>query len=87
MPPSLPNCPASADAAPDLSEIMTAQMLLELAIGEVEADAKRNQHSRQTVDAPSIQSAQGTEPAHEPRMASNAAVHSRDFAPRRFSPN
>jgi hypothetical protein len=56
-------------------------MLLELAIGELEAAAHRNQHSRQTIDAPSTHSPQGTEPAR----ASKAAVHSRDFAPRSFA--
>jgi hypothetical protein len=75
----------SADVAPDLSDMMTAQMLLELAIGEVEADAQRHQHCRQTVDAPSTHSPQGTKSAHEPKMASKAALHSRDFAPRSFA--
>jgi hypothetical protein len=38
----------------DPSDIMAAQMLLELAIGEVEADAQRDEPTRQTKDAPSM---------------------------------
>ena len=57
----------------DPSDIMAAQMLLELAIGEVEADAQRD--SRQTTDAPSTASPRGTKLAREQRMASKAAVH------------
>jgi hypothetical protein len=63
------------DAYPalDMSDIMAAQMLLELAIGEVEADAQRD--SRQTMDASSTASPRGTKLAREQRMASKAAVH------------
>ncbi len=48
----------------DPSDIMAAQMLLELAIGEVEAEAQRDQHSRRTINArstpsPPIQPARG----------------------------
>jgi len=71
----------SAYPALDLSDIMAAQMLLELGIGEVEADAQRDQHSRQTIDDPSTASPRGTKPAREQKWASKAAVHSRDFAP------
>ena len=49
----------------DHSDIMAAQMLLELAIGEVEADAQRDQHSRRTINAPSMASPR-TQPVHEP---------------------
>jgi hypothetical protein len=42
-----------ADPALNPSDIMAAQMLLELAIGEVEADAQRDQRALQTMDAPS----------------------------------
>jgi hypothetical protein len=56
-----------ADPALDPSDIMAAQMLLELAIGEVEADAQRDQHSRQTIDAPSM-----AWPAREGRRRQNA---------------
>jgi hypothetical protein len=65
-----------ADPALDPSDIMAAQMLLELAIGEVEADAQRDQRARQTVDAPSTAWPPDTEPGREPET-----VHSRDFAP------
>jgi hypothetical protein len=41
----------SAYPAQHASDIMAAQMFLELAIGEVEADAQRDLHSRQTIDA------------------------------------
>jgi hypothetical protein len=63
------------DAYPalDMSDMMAAQMLLELAIGEVEADAQRD--SRQTMDASSTASPRGTKLAREQRMASKAAVH------------
>jgi hypothetical protein len=60
----------------DPSDIMAAQMLLELAIGEVEADVQRDQHARQTMDAPSTAWPPDTEPGREPET-----VHSRDFAP------
>jgi hypothetical protein len=60
----------------DPSDIMAAQMLLELAIGEVEADAQRDQRARQTMDAPSTAWPPDTEPGREPET-----VHSRDFAP------
>jgi hypothetical protein len=40
----------------DPSDIMGAQMLLELAIGEVEAEAQRDERARQTMDAPSMAS-------------------------------
>jgi len=53
----------------DPSDIMAAQMLLELAIGEVEADAERDQRARQTMHAPST----AWPPSREPEM-----VHSRD---------
>jgi hypothetical protein len=43
-----------ADPALDPSDIMAAQMLMELAIGEVEADAQRDQCALQTMDAPSM---------------------------------
>jgi hypothetical protein len=56
-----------ASPALDRSDIMAAQMLLELAIGEVEADAQRDQHSRQTIDAPSV-----TWPAREGMRRQNA---------------
>jgi hypothetical protein len=36
------------------SDIMAAQMLLELAIGEIEADAQRDERAGQTMDAPSM---------------------------------
>jgi hypothetical protein len=49
----------------DHSDIMAAQMLLELAIGEVEAGAQGDQHSRRTINAPSMASPR-TQPAHEP---------------------
>jgi hypothetical protein len=65
----------SAYPAPDLSDIMAAQMLLELAIGEVEADAQRDQRSWQTMDAPSTAWLCGTEPARESKIAGTAAVH------------
>jgi hypothetical protein len=65
-----------ADPALDPSDIMAAQMLLELAIGEVEADAQRDQRALQTMDAPSTARPPDTEPGSEP-----ATVHSRDFAP------
>jgi hypothetical protein len=68
----------SADPALDPSDIMAPQMLLELAIGEVEADAQRDQRSRQTMDAPSTASPRRT---RGPKMASEAAIRSRDFAP------
>jgi hypothetical protein len=55
----------------DPSDIMAAQMLLELAIGEVEADAQRDQRARQTMDAPSTAWPPDTEPGREPE-----AVHS-----------
>jgi hypothetical protein len=71
----------SAYPALDLSDIMAAQMLLELAIGEVEADAQRAQDSWQAIDARSTASPRGTKLARGQRRASNAAVHSRDFAP------
>jgi hypothetical protein len=57
----------------DPSDIMAAQMLLELAIGEVEADEERYQRARQTMDAPSTAWPPDTEPSREPEM-----VHSRD---------
>jgi hypothetical protein len=41
-----------AHPALDPSDIMGAQMLLELAIGEVEADAQRDQPALRTMDAP-----------------------------------
>jgi hypothetical protein len=66
----------SADPALDASDIMAAQMLLELAIGEVEADAQRDQRSRLLMDAPSTASPPGTEPGRKPKT-----VHLRDFAP------
>jgi hypothetical protein len=47
------------------SDIMAAQMLLELAIGEVEAGEQRDQHSRRTINAPSMASPR-TQTAHEP---------------------
>jgi hypothetical protein len=53
------------------SDIMAAQMALELAIGEVEADAQR-----QTMGAPSAAWPSDTEPGRDPET-----VHSRDFAP------
>jgi hypothetical protein len=49
----------------DHSDIMAAQMLLELAIGEVEAGEQRDQHSRPTINAPSRASPR-THTAHEP---------------------
>jgi hypothetical protein len=65
----------------DASDIMAAQMLLELAIGEVEADAQRDQHSRRTTASPR------TDPAREPNMRGKTSVHSRSFeAPRRRAP-
>jgi hypothetical protein len=57
----------------DPSDIMAAQMLLELAIGEVEADAQRDQRAGQTMDAPSTAWPSDTELGREPEM-----VHSRD---------
>jgi len=57
----------------DPSDIMAAQMLLELAIGEVEADAERDQRARQTMDAPSTAWPPAPKPSREPEM-----VHSRD---------
>jgi hypothetical protein len=51
-----------ADPALDPSDIMAAQMLLELAIGEVEADAQRDQRALQTMDAPSTAWPPDTEP-------------------------
>jgi hypothetical protein len=65
-----------ADPAPDPSDIMAAQMLLELAIGEVEADAQRDQRALQTMDGPSTAWPPDTESGREPET-----VHSRDFAP------
>jgi hypothetical protein len=65
-----------ADPALNPSDIMAAQMLLELAIGEVEADAQRDQRALQTMDAPSSAGPPDTEPGREPET-----VHSRDFAP------
>jgi hypothetical protein len=65
-----------ADPALDPSDIMAAQMLLELAIGEVEADAQRDQRALQTMDAPSMAWPPDTELGREPET-----VHSRDFAP------
>jgi hypothetical protein len=65
-----------ADPALDPSDIMAAQMLLELAIGEVEADAQRDQRALQAMDAPSMAWPPDTELGREPE-----AVHSRDFAP------
>ena len=62
----------------DHSDVMAAQMMLELAIGEVEADPQRDQRSRQTMDAPSTASPRRT---RGPKMASEAAIRSRDFAP------
>jgi hypothetical protein len=49
----------------DHSDIMAAQMLLELAIGEVEAGAQGDQRSRRTINAPSMASPR-SQPAHEP---------------------
>jgi hypothetical protein len=57
----------------DPSDIMAAQMLLELAIGHVEADTQRDQRARQTMDAPSTAWPPDTEPGREPET-----VHSRD---------
>jgi hypothetical protein len=57
----------------DPSDIMAAQMLLELAIGEVEADAQRDERARQAMDAPSMTWPPDTEPGREPEMD-----HSRD---------
>jgi hypothetical protein len=51
-----------ADPAPHPSDIMAAQMLLELAIGEVEADAQRDQRALQTMDAQSTAWPPDTEP-------------------------
>jgi hypothetical protein len=65
-----------ADPALDPSDIMAAQMLLELAIGEVEADAQRDQRALQAMDAPATAWPPDTEPGREPET-----VHSRDFAP------
>jgi hypothetical protein len=65
-------------AAP--SDIMAAQMLLELAIGEVEADAQRDRHPWRTINAPSTGSPRAY-PAREP-MPGKAAVHSRSFEAR-----
>ncbi len=42
-----------AEPALDRSDIMAAQMSLELAIGEVEADAQREQRARAVLDGPS----------------------------------
>ena len=42
-----------AEPALDQSDIMAAQMSLELAIGEVEADAQREQRARAVLDGPS----------------------------------
>jgi hypothetical protein len=64
-----------ADPAPHPSDIMAAQMLLELAIGEVEADAQRDQRALQTMDARSTAWPPDTEPGRGPET-----VHSRDFA-------
>jgi hypothetical protein len=66
----------SAAPAPDPSDIMAAQMMLELGIGEVEADAQRDQRALQTMDTPSTAWPPDTEPGREPKT-----VHSRDFAP------
>jgi hypothetical protein len=57
----------------DPSDIMAAQMLLELAIGEVEAAAERDQRARQTMDGPSTAWPPDTEPGRQPEM-----VHSRN---------
>jgi hypothetical protein len=46
------------------SDIMTAQMMLELAIGEVEA-GQSDQHSQRTINAPSMASPR-TQTVHEP---------------------
>jgi hypothetical protein len=48
----------------DHSDVMAAQMMLELAIGEVEA-GQSDQHSRRTINAPSMASPR-TQPVHEP---------------------
>ena len=50
----------------DPSNIRAAQMLLELAIGEVEADEQRDHRARQTMDAPSTAWPPDTEPGREP---------------------
>jgi hypothetical protein len=55
----------------DPSDIMAAQMLLELAIGEVEADAQGDQTASPR-----------TIPAGEPNMRDKTSVHSRSFEPR-----
>ena len=49
----------------DHSDIMAAQTLLELAIGEVEAGAQRDQQSRRTINAP-LRASPRTQTAHEP---------------------
>jgi hypothetical protein len=61
----------------DPSDIMAAQMLLELAIGEVEAGAQRDQQSEQTISRRSP-------PAREcsPAGAGHSAIV-RDLSPRR----
>ena len=55
----------------DPSDIMAAQMLLELAIGEVEADAQGDQTASPR-----------TNPAYEPNMRGKTSVHSRSFEAR-----
>jgi hypothetical protein len=72
VPSSLPNCAA-------LTRRRTRRIswpLMELAIGEVEADAQRDQRALQTMDAPSMACPPDTELGREPET-----VHSRDFAP------
>jgi hypothetical protein len=70
----------------DPSDIMAAQMLLELAIGEIEADTQCDQHSRRTINAPSMASP-CTYPAREPNMRGKTSVHSRSFDPRPRAPH
>jgi hypothetical protein len=65
---------------------MAAQMLLELAIGEIEADTQCDQHSRRTINAPSMASP-CTYPAREPNMRGKTSVHSRSFDPRPRAPH
>jgi hypothetical protein len=49
----------SADPALDLSDILAAQMSLELAIGEVEADAQRDRRVHLAIDTPPTASPRG----------------------------
>jgi predicted ATPase len=65
----------------DPSDIIAAQMLLELAIGEVEADAERDQRARQTMDDPSTVWPPDSEPGREPEMISLTRLRAEEAQP------